>query len=439
MNIVYPVNGDNKRMGSLFKTPKHLLLYNGIPGIVLSVNNLLNTFKNSKIIILTNEIYFDGLVAAFSNNTSIEIKIIEKTNSQVETILKGTAQLTGSVMFVDCDIIPLKINDFQKNNTTVFTFENKEKLLNYSNYKINTYGNVTECNEKEKLFKQAGTGIYYFNNIELFNKNSNECNSISQILQKLICDGETIKANTTSEIYRFGTLQDVYVDNFSFRKVKQNKLNTGFTNNDVTKIGKKVLKTGDTVPYEFEWYSSFLNKTKIPKIYNFQNNSILMEFINKDTDIVLDDIFNLIDSYKNYTKLNDLKFDAYITNIKQHLTNNKKISNGDKLLKLLSKLDITSTFCHGDFSVMNIIPTKKYGLKVIDPLYNKHKFGSYELDFAKLCFSLKFYKNDLASFTYIVDSISLPYMDILIAAESVRVATYKEEYSFIAENLINEL
>jgi len=30
-------------------------------------------------------------------------------------------------------------------------------------------------------------------------------------------------------------------------------------------------------------------------------------------------------------------------------------------------------------------------------------------------------------------------MDVLIAAECVRVASYKSEYSFIAENLINEL
>ena len=49
---------------------------------------------------------------------------------------------------------------------------------------------------------------------------------------------------------------------------------------------------------------------------------------------------------------------------------------------------------------MNMIPTIN-GLKIIDSLYSKHKFGSYELDLAKLCFSFKFYKNDSASFNYI--------------------------------------
>ena len=164
-----------------------------------------------------------------------------------------------------------------------------------------------------------------------------------------------------------------------------------------------------------------------------------MEFIKKDADIVLDDVFDLIDIYKNYPKFNNLNFSSYISNIEKHLSNNIRITNGNKLLYLLKQLDITPTFSHGDLSVMNIIPTK-IGLKLIDPLYSKNKFGSYELDLAKLCFSFKFYKNDLASFKYIKDKVNQNNkMDVLIAAECVRVASYKSEYSFIAENLINEL
>ena len=85
-----------------------------------------------------------------------------------------------------------------------------------------------------------------------------------------------------------------------------------------------------------------------------------------------------------------------------------------------------------------MIPTTN-GLKLIDPLYSKYKFGSYELDIAKLCFSFKFYKNDCASFNYVKHKSHITYIDTLIAAEAVRVASYKNEYSFIAENLINEL
>lgn len=438
MNIIYPINGKNERMGSLFKTPKHLLLYQGISGIKHSVNNLIDRFKNSKIIILTNESYFNELNLLFKDNEQVDIRLIEKTNSQIETLLVATKYLTGSVMFVDCDIIPTKISNFKPKYTTIFTFENKEKLLNYSNYRIDRYNNIIECNEKQKAFKQSGAGIYYFPNVNEFNKNSIDCTNVSQVVQKFIKNGIKVKANIDSEIYRFGTLQDIYVDNFSFRKNRQTHLNTGFTNNEVTKVGNKVLKIGETTPFENSWYNSFLNKNKIPKIYKFDKNSILMEFIKKDADILLDDVFDLIDIYKNYPKLNNLNFNSYIDNIKKHLSNNAGITNGSKLLNLLKQLDITPTFSHGDLSVMNIIPTK-IGLKLIDPLYSTDKFGSYELDLAKLCFSFKFYKNDLASFKYIKDKINLKYMDVLIAAECVRVASYKNEYNFIAENLINEL
>jgi hypothetical protein len=87
---------------------------------------------------------------------------------------------------------------------------------------------------------------------------------------------------------------------------------------------------------------------------------------------------------------------------------------------------------------MNIIPTR-LGIKLIDPLYSATKFGSYEIDIAKLCFSFKFYKNDSASFYYVKQKCNIPHIDTLIAAESVRVASYKNEYSFVAENLIREL
>jgi len=248
----------------------------------------------------------------------------------------------------------------------------------------------------------------------------------------------TCKINVDSIIYRFGTLQDIYIDNFSFRNSKQKNLSTGFTKNTVIRKRNTVIKTGNTVVFEKEWYSAYKNKKHIPKVITYNDDQIILEYIRRNEDFNLDDVFELIDVYKTYDKLNELKFSNYVENIKNHLLKNFNITNGDKLLNKLSTLNLKSTFCHGDLSVMNIIPTTN-GLKMIDPLYSKHKFGSYELDFAKLCFSFKFYKNDSASFKYIKEKSKITYIDILIAAESVRVASYKNEYSFIAENLINEL
>jgi hypothetical protein len=438
LTIVYPINGKNERMGSLFKTPKHLLLHKGVPLILKSVDTMLNRFKNSKVLIITNVEYYNTLNEIFEKNKLVSIDLIEKTNSQVETILTINNKVFGPVIFVDCDILPISITNFELEYPTVFTFKNKEKLSNYSNYKINKYGTVLDSNEKEKLYSQAGSGIYYFPDFNDFCLKSADCKSISHIIKKMLSIGTKIKVNKNSLIYRFGTLQDIYVDNFSFRKVKTKILNTGFTNNQVIKTGKKVLKTGDTIHNELLWYNAYVDKNKIPKVFGIDNQTLSIQFIVRDCDLNLDDIINLVNDYKTYNKLNNLSFDSYTSNIQNHLNKNEKITNGDILMKLLKSISLDSTFSHGDLSVMNIIPTKM-GLKLIDPLYCKTKFGSYELDLAKLCFSLKFYKNDVASFLYIKNLIDKPYMDILIAAECVRVATYKQEYSFIAENLIKEL
>jgi thiamine kinase-like enzyme len=436
MNIVYPINGKNERMGSLFSTPKHLLLYKGKKIIIRSIETIKKTFPDSNITILTNTRYYEGLKAILGSD--IGINIIGETSSQVETLRTFTSNIVGQVMFIDCDIIPFTIGDFNKDYPTVFTFLNKTKLLNYSNFKRGSNNNIVSCNEKQKLYKYAGAGIYYFPKCEDFNKYSIGIRSVSECINLMISDGLKCKINTNSDIGRFGTLQDIYVDNFSFRKLSQKDLSTGFTNNRVIKKGNTVIKAGDLVHIENDWYLSYKNKKHIPKILSYQENCLILEYINRDSDFNLDDIFELIESYKKYDKLNELKFDSYIQNIKKHLINNNEILNGKKLIDKLSELNIESTFCHGDLSVMNMIPTSN-GIKLIDPLYSKDKFGSYEIDLAKLCFSFKFYKNDSASFNYVKEKSNIKYLDALIAAEAVRVSSYKKEYSFISENLINEL
>lgn len=219
---------------------------------------------------------------------------------------------------------------------------------------------------------------------------------------------------------------------------EEKNLSTGFTSNNVVKIGNTIIKKGKLIELENDWYSSFKDKNYIPKILSYQNNCLVLEYIENDGNLNLNNLYDLIECYKKYDKLNDLKFETYVENIKTHLIKNRKIKSGKKLLNLLSKLEIKSTFSHGDLSVMNMIQSKS-GLKLIDPLYSKNKFGSYEIDLAKLCFSLKFYNNDIQSFLAIKQKYDIKYLDILIAAEAVRVSSYKKEYSLIAENLINEL
>ena len=425
-------------MGSLFATPKHLLLYEGVELIAQSIKTLTSKYIDASIVILTNEVYYDKLNQLLKNCTNTSIRLVERTTSQVDTLKKVTEELTGSVMFVDCDIIPITISNFDEAYPTVFTFENTTKLLSYSNFRVNKYNTILDCNEKERVYKNAGAGIYYFPDVSVFNRYAINCKSISECIGSMIRDNIKAKINPDSIIQRFGTLQDIYVDNFSFRQPNAVDLSTGFTDNKVYREKHIVIKIGNTVHSENTWYSSYENKKNIPTIISCEGNKLIMGYIERDSDINLDDILELISDYKTYRVLNNLPFRSYTANVTNHLLKNKSITNGRILLTNLQRLDLPKTFCHGDLSVMNIIPTK-LGLKLIDPLYSIDKFGSYELDIAKLCFSFKFFKNDSASYNYVKQRSNIDYLDVLIAAEAVRVASYKREYSFIAENLINEL
>jgi hypothetical protein len=438
MTIIYPINGKNERMGSLFKTPKHLLLYRGKQILKCSTDNLLAQYPDAQIIILTNVDYLQAILEVVSSNPLITVQVVGYTSSHVDTLRSVKDVQEGSVMFVDCDIVPETLTIFNNEYTTVFTFKNNTGLLNYSNYQVDEQDCIVSCNEKEEIFENAGAGIYYFPSMELFMKYSQECKSISECINKMLLDNIITKINQTSIIHRFGTLQDIYIDNFSFREPQVVDLSTGFTSNKVTKVDTTVVKCGNTIVDEYKWYHSYKNKKHIPTILNCKSDELVMEFVYRDADLNLDDVFTIVDEYATYPKLNDLTFDSYITSIGLHLEKNSKINNGYKLLDLLRTIYLPATFAHGDLSIMNIIPTK-LGLKLIDPLYSETKFGSYELDMAKLCFSVKYYKNDSGSFNYIKNKLNPTYSNILIASEAVRVSTYKSEYSFIAENLINEL
>jgi hypothetical protein len=202
MTIIYPINGKNERLGNLFKTPKHLLLYKGVPAIVASVNYMKSLFPDATILILAGRDYISGLDAVGLGD---HIIAVTPTSSQIETLRLETLERTGSVMFVDCDIVPISINPPKGN--TVYLFENKKWMKQYSNYAV-IWGAVVDSNEKGEYLPYAGTGLYYFEDVNDFNSYSVGCKSISEVIAKMPSFG----GDTTSQVFRFGTLNDIKND-----------------------------------------------------------------------------------------------------------------------------------------------------------------------------------------------------------------------------------
>lgn len=186
MTIIISIKGKNTRMGSLFKTPKYNLLYKGRPALEQTIEYM----------------------SQFG-----EVKVMTHENSPPDTgIVDMLLQmdLPDKFFIVDCDVIPIKLNP--PDGTTVYCFENKKGLECYSNF-TELQGKVIHCNEKEHPMQWAGAGVYYFEGAKTFIHNAKGCTSLSQVMNKMVEDAYIVKADTTSEIFRFGSLQTILNNN----------------------------------------------------------------------------------------------------------------------------------------------------------------------------------------------------------------------------------
>lgn len=212
-------------------------------------------------------------------------------------------------------------------------------------------------------------------------------------------------------------------------------LSAKFTGNTVQRFDNIVVKQGNTVGLEYQWYKTYADKTQIPIIQSYSDGALKMEYLYDCGERPgITEIIPIIETYKDYPVIGSHGFDEYRARINNHLDKNP-VHNGDKLRSKLQQAHLWPTFAHGDLSVFNIIKTSE-GVKLIDPLYGD-RFGSYILDYAKLLFTLKFFIGNVSAFNELMTITQVP--AIYIATECVRVATYNKRFNFISENLINEL
>ena len=189
MTTIISIKGKNTRMGSLFKTPKHNLLYKGRPALEQTLEYM-NQF--GEVNVMTHE------------NSPPDTGI-------VDMLLK--MDLPDQFFVVDCDVIPIKLTP--PNGTTVYCFENKAGLGCYSNFEtvdINGECIIKSCNEKKQVFKYSGAGVYFFQTSIFFKEVAEGCKTIAEVIEKILKKNSALmpKADTTSEIFRFGSLQTIH-------------------------------------------------------------------------------------------------------------------------------------------------------------------------------------------------------------------------------------
>lgn len=190
VRTVISIQGKNTRLGSLFKTPKYNLLYKGRPAIEHTVEYM-SQFGPVHVL---------GLEGQQAPNL-VKLPFLP---------LIDCLKLFGfedDTFYIDCDVIPLKIN--LPKGDTIYTFKRNEESPNQYGNVHQKDGLAIESNEKGIMFNYCTSGIYFFDSAEVFDIFSVGCLSLSQVYNKMIAAGRIVHADTTSEIFKFGTLHDI--------------------------------------------------------------------------------------------------------------------------------------------------------------------------------------------------------------------------------------
>jgi len=248
-------------------------------------------------------------------------------------------------------------------------------------------------------------------------------------------------------------LADYYIDDKSitpdnFIDLEIQTLQGGLSGDIVERYGDIVSKEhkseGDALDVA-SWYNKAKSVCNVPKVHSIVGKTLRIEYLNCTREPKIQEIIELLKSFK-HTLDDESSFDTYIERIQGHLT---VIDNPD-LQKIIEKLKEESlrfqtqtSFCHGDFTLENMICDES--LYLIDPNRPNGLYSSWLLDASKLLMSAKknekqlLYMNILGEFK--------PYKDMLLLLEAthwIRLVKYAniklaERAIFEATAILKEL
>lgn len=171
-------------------------------------------------------------------------------------------------------------------------------------------------------------------------------------------------------------LADLYVDDkaMSAEEFAGSGIETfsGLSGARVTRIGRMVIKEAQNVEAQAEWYkAAAAHGFSVPNVYCCQLGKLYMEYAGgTDWEVEPLDIIRLVQVTRRFAEIpqagsNDLK--QYAWHCHQRAVDAGE-DDGDLRERLESCTELQSpTFCHGDFSLLNIIHTGVGRYTFIDP------------------------------------------------------------------------
>lgn len=247
-----------------------------------------------------------------------------------------------------------------------------------------------------------------------------------------------------------------YIDDKSltpenFIDIDIREIKTGWSGAYIEKRGNRIFKTHTDSLNAAKWYNMAAPLINVPIVYNVIGNTIALEYLEDNGQrFKLEDINKIINIFSMCRTY--IPFIKYIEKIQSHCDYNQEFYDIIPLLK--EKEDYFNnynTFCHGDFSLENIIQTNK-GLFLIDPIWNEHNWSSYLLDITKMMHSFRKYNRMFEYEVFLnswirnngnsLDEYSLKLLEV---TQFIRVLRYiknqetKKQIYNITINLLNEI
>lgn len=420
MNLIIPIGGKGERFKNNYIFPKPFINIYGQEMIFWLIDNLC-LGKDDVVYIgimedMCDNFGFDFKLAKEYPSFKI-IKLLYQTRGPAETLFTilqniPDEDLDKKVLSLDCDTIYFDdiINKFrlqQSEHSCSFYFDatNKPEIFSYLNFDKKS-NNILDIREKKwfdgSINKYGNTGAYGFKNGHVLKEycsklldGGERVNNefyISQIIKKMLTDGETFKAINAENFRCVGTPQqlDSFLKEIEDGKIKCNKLkrfcfdldNTLVTYpqilNDYTSVKPKIgnisiLKSLKKMGHHIIIYTARRMRTHNGNVKEVEKEiKELTVSTLKDFDIPYDEIYfgkPYADFYIDDLGINALvNMDKNIGVYKESKTKiikprswNKIIDNNDAIIKVSEVLD-------GEIYFYNTMPVqiKKYFPKIIN-------------------------------------------------------------------------
>lgn len=216
-------------------------------------------------------------------------------------------------------------------------------------------------------------------------------------------------------------------------------LKGGLSGAIVERHGNRVFKTAKNSIQAAAWFNIAKNFIPTIKVHSLIGETLCIDYVTATDTPKVDQIEKYLEIFKSIKSY--VPFDTYIDRIKTHLDLYNPSYYKD-VISLLYEIkdfcDENKSFCHGDFTLDNMIMTDK--LYMIDPIYDPNCYSSWLLDLSKLVQNSRRFGNSTIK-SYFENKFSkiLKCIKILELTHWIRMRKYTDDKEFVDSNIITVL